>query len=144
MRRIRENPYLVAILGMLILGWITTGDGSAAEQKKGKASSAAKPAKRKQPAEVAAPSPPPLGDQETALASCKKHVESMLKESAVTRFQGDQELKIDHPNEANYDVSGWVTSQSNSGAVKRMDFLCHAQHSSGGLWTTKTSLYMDK
>jgi hypothetical protein len=68
----------------------------------------------------------------------------MLKESAVTRFQGDDELKIDHPSDTNFDISGWVTSQNNSGVIKRMDFLCRAQQSSGGLWTTKTSLYMDK
>jgi hypothetical protein len=113
--------------------------GSAlAKQAKGKAKPAAKA--------KAAPTPAPKSedDKGSAVASCKKHVESMLKESAETRFQSEPELRVQPADGGNYDISGWVTSKTTKGELRKADFSCHASRFGGGLWTTKTSLSFDR
>ena len=106
-----------------------------ARQAKGKKAAKAQP--------TAEPKPP-QDEGGSALASCKKHVESMLKESAETRFAGDQEIKVQRGDGGNYDIAGWVTWKSVSGDIRRADFNCHASRYGGGLWTTKTSLSFDR
>jgi hypothetical protein len=83
-------------------------------------------------------------DTDTAVASCKKHVESMLKESADTTFSSGPELRVQPADGGSYDVSGWVKSRASSGETRRADFNCHASRFGGGLWTTKTSLSFDR
>ena len=135
---------LVAILAALLLTGAITGNARAADQAKKKAHSKAKPASENAPpAEIKGASTPEQ-DKQTALSSCKQHVESMLRESAEHRFPSDEQLKIEHPDAAAFDISGWVTSEGKGGPVQRTDFICHAAHSPGGLWTTKTSLIRDK
>ena len=109
---------------------------------------AAEPAKKaakkpkKQPTPVAAA--PEKDPKESAVASCQKHIESMLKESAETKFGEGNELHVDPVDNGGFDVSGWVTSKQKAGDTKRADFMCHATRFGGGLWTTKTSLSYDK
>ena len=106
----------------------------------GTAKKVAKKPKRA-PTPAAAPEKDP---SESALASCKKHIESMLKESAETHFSNGDELRVQPADGGNFDVSGWVTSKTTSGDNKRADFVCHAARFGGGLWTTKTSLSYDR
>ena len=80
----------------------------------------------------------------TAVASCKRHVESMLKESAKTKVSTGSDLRVQPGDGGNVDVSGSVTSRANSGKSKRADFMCHAARYGGSLWTTKTSLSYDR
>jgi len=130
---------LFASVSLLVLS--LTAGAAVARETKGKT----KAAKAKAKAEPA-PAPPPKPEDEggTALASCKKHVESMLKESAETRFQNDQELRVQRAADGNYDISGWVTSKTNAGNLRKADFNCHAARYGGSLWTTKTSLSFDR
>jgi len=142
--RVLHARYLIAILAALLLTATIGANAAAAEGAKKKAHPPAKRANKKSPAaEVQKPATPEQ-DRQTALSSCKQHVESMLKESAEHRFQSDDQLKIEHPDAAAFDISGWVTTEGKGGAVQRTDFICHAAHSAGGLWTTKTSLIRDK
>lgn len=101
-------------------------------------------ARAKVAAEEAVPATVPLSDDESAVASCKKHIESMLKESAETSFSTGPELRVLKAQDGNFDVSGWVTSKKSSGQIEREDFACHAARFGGGLWTTKTSLSHDR
>jgi hypothetical protein len=109
-------------------------------------SSLAAPAKKKsKPSKAKAePAAKPQDEAGSALASCKKHVESMLKESAETRFQNEQELRVQRADDGNYDISGWVTSKTTAGSQRKADFNCHAARYGGSLWTTKTSLSFDR
>ena len=68
----------------------------------------------------------------------------MLKESAETRFGGDQETKVQRDESGNYDVAGWVTSKSTAGDVRRADFNCHASRYGGGLWRKQYLLDLER
>ena len=124
----------------------TTKKEAAAPKKE--AAAPAKPAKKKsakakKPA--AAPSPAPEKDpSESAVASCKKHLESMMRDSVETNIGGSPDLKVQPNPDGNFEVSGWVTSKAKSGETKRADFTCRASRYGGGLWTTKTSLSYDR
>src|SRR5207248_11314006 len=96
----------VSVVSVLVL--VASGP-AIARQAKGKKAAKAQP--------TAEPKPPE-DEGGSALASCKKHVESMLKESAETRFASDQETKVQRDESGNYDVAGWVTSKSSSGDVR--------------------------
>ena len=125
---------------LLVVLALTSGSALAAPAK-GKTKSAKAKAKAQPTAE---PAPKPEDEAGSALASCKKHVESMLKESAETRFQGDQELRVQRGDGGAYDISGWVTSKTTTGTLRKADFNCHASRYGGSLWTTKTSLSFDR
>ena len=109
---------------------------------------AAAPAKKtakkakKQPTPVAVA--PEKDPKDTAVASCKKHIESMMKESAETTFGEGNDFHVEPIDGGGFDVSGWVNSKQKSGETKHADFMCHATRFGGGLWTTKTSLSYDK
>jgi hypothetical protein len=125
---------------LLVVLALTSGSALAAPAK-----AKTKSAKAKAKAEpTAEPAPKPEDEAGSALASCKKHVESMLKESAETRFQGDQELRVQRGDGGAYDISGWVTSKTTTGNLRKADFNCHASRYGGSLWTTKTSLSFDR
>ena len=127
---------VVLVLALLTITFLMTDSALARSQKSSKAH------KRTEP--VATEPKPPLDEGGSAVASCKKHVESMLKESAETRFSCDGEMRIQHPDGNAYDVAGWVTSKTVAGDLRRADFNCHASRYGGGLWTTKTSLSFDR
>jgi hypothetical protein len=121
-------------------------DKVAPAKKSGQPATTAKATKSKK-LPAAAPAPPPAIEKdpgESAVASCKKHVESMLKESAETQFASGPELRVQPKDGDNFDVSGWVSSKANSGQTRRADFNCHASRFGGGLWTTRTSLSFDQ
>src|SRR5688572_8962641 len=61
--------------------------------------------KKSAPIVASAPVDPRVG----ALASCKKHVASILK-SPATQFQSDSSIHVVPANAANFDVSGPVHS----------------------------------
>jgi len=126
----------VVVLSSLILLFSLSAGTALARQAKGKS-------KAKSKAEPT-PAVKPEDEGRSAVASCKKHVESMLKESAETRFQNDQELRVQRQDGSNYDISGWVTSKTNAGGLRKADFNCHATRYGGTLWTTKTSLSFDR
>jgi len=130
---------LIASVLLVVLA-LTSGSALAAPAK-----AKTKSAKAKAKAEpTAEPAAKPEDEAGSALASCKKHVESMLKESAETRFQGDQELGVQRGDGGAYDISGWVTSKTTTGNLRKADFNCHASRYGGSLWTTKTSLSFDR
>lgn len=93
------------------------------------------------PAPAAEPSPAEI--ESKAVASCQKHVESMLHESAETRFSDSRDTRVQPATDDAYDVAGWVTSKTNDGVQRRGGFNCHAKRY-GTLWTTKTSLAWDQ
>jgi hypothetical protein len=129
-----------ALIASVLLVVLALPSGSAlAAPAKAKTKSAK--AKAKPTAESA---PKPEDEAGSALASCKKHVESMLKESAETRFQGDPELRVQRGDGGAYDIAGWVTSKTTTGNLRKADFNCHASRYGGSLWTTKTSLSFDR
>jgi hypothetical protein len=131
-----------ALLASVLLVALALTSGSAlGAPVKGKTKSTKAKAKAEPTAE---PAPKPEDEAGSALASCKKHVESMLKESAETRFQGDQELRVQRGDGGAYDISGWVTSKTTTGNLRKADFNCHASRYGGSLWTTKTSLSFDR
>ena len=127
----------VVVLSSLILLFSLSAGTALARQAKGKSKAKAK-------AEPTPAAVKPEDEGGSAVASCKKHVESMLKESAETRFQNDQELRVQRQDGSNYDISGWVTSKTNAGGQRKADFNCHATRYGGTLWTTKTSLSFDR
>ena len=126
--------FLVFLVGAVLV--LSVSSATAAPAKK----AAKKP--KKEPSPVAAA--PAKDPKDTAVASCKKHIESMLKESAETRFGEGTDLHVQPADAGAFDVSGWVTSKANSGETKRADFMCHAARYGGDLWTTKTSLSYDR
>ncbi len=128
---------IVYLVGALLL--LSLSSAVAAEAKK-----PTKKSSKKSKVETPVAAAPEKDPSETAVASCKKHIESMLKESAETRFGGGPELHVQPVDGGNFDVSGWVTSKASSGETKRADFMCHAARFGGGLWTTKTSLSYDR
>jgi len=131
-----------ALIASVLVVVLAQPSGSAlAAPAKAKTKSAKAKAKAEPTAE---PAPKPEDEAGSALASCKKHVESMLKESAETRFQGDQELRVQRGDGGAYDISGWVTSKTTTGNLRKADFNCHASRYGGSLWTTKTSLSFDR
>ena len=134
---------LVSALFVLSLSSATAAD-KPASAKAASGSAAKKSTKKsaKKPSPAAAV--PEKDPSDTAVASCKKHIESMLKESAETKFGDGSDLHVQPMDGGNFDVSGWVTSKASSGETKRADFMCHASRFGGGLWTTKTSLSYDR
>src|SRR5258706_14455459 len=113
--------FLVFVVGAVLV--LSVSSATAAPAKK----AAKKP--KKEPSPVAAA--PAKDPKDTAVASCKKHIESMLKESAETRFGEGTDLHVQPADAGAFDVSGWVTSKANSGETKRADFMCHAARYGG-------------
>ena len=132
----------IFLASVLLVALALTSGSALAAPAKGKTKSAKAKAKAKAEP-TAEPVPKPEDEAGSALASCKKHVESMLKESAETRFQADQELRVQRGDGGAYDISGWVTSKTTTGNLRKADFNCHATRYGGTLWTTKTSLAFD-
>src|SRR5262245_7877179 len=112
----------------------TMAPSFAADGGKGKPAARAKHKRAAEPAVIPPPAPP-MSDDESAVASCKKHVESMLKESAETTFSSGPEFRVSRGTDGNFDVTGWVTSKKTTGIVERDDFACHASRFGGSLWT---------
>jgi hypothetical protein len=76
-------------------------------------------------------------DGTNAIAACRKHVESMLRESQNTQFgHGFQVERVDLQT---LNVSGLVTSTQSTGGTFRGDFRCKATRY-GLLWNTKTEI----
>ena len=141
--------FVVCLVGaLLVLSFSSTLAAENAAPAKASSGAAAKKSTKKSAKKAKEPSPvaaaPEQDPGQTAVASCKKHIESMLKESKETNFGGGPDLHVQPLDGGNFDVSGWVTSKANSGETKRADFLCHASRFGGGLWTTKTSLSYDR
>jgi len=103
--------------------------------------STAKPKAKKASLKKSVPTAPaaPVDNRVGALASCKKHVESMLK-SPVTQFQSDSSINVVKADAENFDVSGPVRSANTAGQPIGGNFNCHAQLIGGAVWSTKTSL----
>jgi muramoyltetrapeptide carboxypeptidase LdcA involved in peptidoglycan recycling len=72
-------------------------------------------------------------------ASCKKHVENMLK-SPATQFENESTIRVVKSDAENFDVAGGVHSANASGQPIGGNFNCHAQLIGGAVWSTKTSL----
>jgi hypothetical protein len=98
-------------------------------------------AKAKKVAKKAAPPAPaaPVDHSAGALASCKQHVENMLK-SPSTQFDNESSLHVLKADEQNFDVAGGVHSANAIGKPIGGNFNCHAQLIGGAVWSTKTSL----
>ncbi len=119
---------------------VLAAEAKAAKATKAPAKKVASAKSKKKVAKSTAPAEPsPAEVQSKAVASCQKHVESMLHESAETKFSGDSETRVTPATADEYDVAGWVTSKNNAGQQKHADFNCHAKRY-GMLWTTKTSM----
>jgi len=103
--------------------------------------STAKPKAKKASLKKSVPTAPaaPVDNSVGALASCKKHVESMLK-SPATQFQSDSSINVVKADAENFDVSGPVRSANTVGQAIGGNFNCHAQRIGGAVWSTKTSL----
>ena len=139
---------LVFLVGALFLSSATPVIAAEKPATTKKAAAApAKPAKKSAKAKkpAAAPAPAPEKDpSESAVASCKKHLESMMRDSVETNIGGAPDLQVQPNPDGNFEVSGWVTSKAKTGETKRADFTCRASRYGGGLWTTKTSLSYDR
>ena len=120
---------LIVILAVVLLA------GPALGATKAKKKVAKKAAKRAAPAAT----PAPVDHAAGALASCKKHVENMLK-SPSTQFDNDASMHVVKADEANFDISGPVHSANAGGQPIGGNFNCHAQLIGGAVWSTKTSL----
>jgi len=107
----------------------------------GSALGASTHAKAKKVAKKSAPAAPavPVDNSVGALASCKKHVENMLK-SPTTQFENESAMHVVKADAANFDVAGGVHSANGSGQPIGGNFNCHAQLIGGAVWSTKTSL----
>jgi hypothetical protein len=97
-----------------------------------------KKASAKKPATAAAPAAP-VDNGPAALASCKKHVENMLK-SPATQFENENAIRVVKADAENFDVAGGVHSANAGGQPIGGNFNCHAQLIGGAVWSTKTSL----
>lgn len=129
---------VVCLVVAVVFGF--SGSALAAE---GKAKAPRKSAKQEDVARAPATEPSPAEIEGKAVASCQKHVESMLRESAETRFSDSRDTRVQPATDDAYDVAGWVTSKTNDGMQRRGGFNCHAKRY-GTLWTTKTSLAWDQ
>ena len=119
-----------SVVAMMLLVVAGPAIGATAKPKAKKAS-----LKKSVPTAPAAPADNSVG----ALASCKKHVENMLK-SPATQFQSDSSINVLKADTENFDVSGPVRSANAVGQAIGGNFNCHAQLIGGAVWSTKTSL----
>src|ERR1051325_7758392 len=95
-------------------------------------------AKKKVAKKAPTPAPtPPVDHAAGALASCKKHVENMLK-SPATQFDNESSMRVVKVDEANFDIAGGVHAANASGQPIGGTFSCHAQLIGGAVWSTKT------
>ena len=76
-----------------------------------------------------------------AVAACRKHVESMLREAAQTSY--DAGMNVEPVAERTVAVAGSFTSRSRSGETTSAGFRCKATRY-GVLWTTSTQLLMPR
>src|SRR5712692_6669716 len=109
-----------SVLAMMLFVIAGPALGSTAKPKATKAS-----LKKSVPTAPAAPVDNTVG----ALASCKKHVESMLK-SPATQFQSDSSINVVKADAENFDVSGPVRSANTVGQVIGGNFNRSEEHTS--------------
>ena len=120
--------FSVVAMMLLVVAWPAIG-------------ATAKPKAKKASLKKSVPTAPaaPVDNSVGALASCKKHVENMLK-SPATQFQSDSSINVLKADTENFDVSGPVRSANAVGQSIGGNFNCHAQLIGGAVWSTKTSL----
>jgi len=85
----------------------------------------------------------PVDNAIGARSACKNHVQNMLK-SPATQFQSESAISVVKADDANFDVTGPVSSAKASGQAIGGDFHCHAQLIGGAVWSTKTSLDFER
>ena len=143
MKRVVMCLLFVSVFGFTAVS--SAADAPAKAPKKVASAKSVKSAKKKSApkAEAVAAEPSPAEVQSKAIASCQKHVESMLHESAETRFSEPGDTKVQPATDEAFDVAGRVSSKTNNGAQRQAGYNCHAKRY-GTLWTTKTSLAWDQ
>ena len=77
-------------------------------------------------------------DGNGAIAACRKHVESMMKEAVSTTYDGG--FDVQRIDEKTLSVAGAIRSQQSTGGQTRASFRCRATRHGAALWGTRIEL----